>query len=425
MASPFRRDDLLIGMFVWFHLSTGCFGSMLTGLDEHFGITEHSVRTLSVANLATLVLWLSLGFFADAGGEIGASEPIRIVSNSDPDGCFTADKAVGSISGIETINGRLRLYYQSGGTVFIETEDLQNWTDPTPVILPRGMQGNSIGVFYHDGWKGYGRIRGVDGISGMQLFISHDGIDFEHIGWAFDWKMDTFYSMFWDPLAAEYRAYGRVRGDRGRDQGGWGDDPPVGRRGISLHANPSWSGDWKNKGRIVADPKDFWDYQADIRPEFYVPNVFVDGDRYRAFPAVIFSDTKRVITNYRHRGPESTRTTGPVYPIELQSSDGVRFDRVNGDDPVVPLEPHKRYSRFSPPWYGEDNRQPTCPDCFEVGQLYPFGRIIEYQDGQYIFYFYRDDTHYENPANETLERSIYMIGLADVIRRRKRDGGSL
>lgn len=364
----------------------------------------------TLAGFVILSLCLSPGFAADAAGSNGSSEPVRIVSNIDPEGGYTSEKSVGSICGIETIDGTLRLYYQSGGTVFIETDDLENWTAPTPVRLPDGMQGNPIGVFYHDGWKGYGQVKGI---SGMQLFVSDDGIVFEHIGRAFNWKMDTFYSMFWDPLAEEYRAYGRVRGNRGRDQGGWGDDDPVERRGISFHSAPGWSGDWKNKGRIAADPKDYWDYDGTVRPEFYVPNVFVDGDRYRAFPAVIFSDTNRVITNYRHRGPDSTRTTGPVYPIEMESSDGVRFRRVNGDQPVVPLEPHKRYSRFGPPWYGEDNRRPTCPDCYEVGQLYPFGRVIEFQGRQYIFYFYRDDTHYENPANETLERSIYRVSIAD------------
>jgi len=353
-----------------------------------------------------------------AAGTVGGTavsqatpQPVAIVSNRDESGGFSADISVGGVNGVEVIGDTLRLYYAAGeaGTVFIESQDAEHWTDPTPIQLPSAMQGNSIGVFYHDGWKGYGRIRGVPGMSGMQLFTSPDGIRFQHVGWAFDWKMDTFYSMFWDPFAAEYRAYGRVRGDRGRDEGGWGDDPPTGRRGISLHANRSWSEDWEHPGRIIADPKDYWDYQQDIRPEFYVPNVFIDGDRYRAFPAVIFSDVNRVITNYRHRGPESTRLTGPLYPIEMESRDGVQFTLVNGDEPAVPLEPHLRFSRHEPPWYGEDNTEPTCPDAYEVGQLYPFGRIITFQGNRYLFYFYRDDTHYENPADQTLERSIYLL----------------
>lgn len=135
----------------------------------------------------------------------------------------------------------------------------------------------------------------------------------------------------------------------------------------------------------------------------------MDGDRYRAYPAVIFSDANRVITNYRHRGSDSTRLTGPVYPIELEFRDGVHFTLVNGNEPAVPLEPHLRSSRYEPPWYGEDNTEPTDPDAYEVGQLYPFGRIITFQGNRYLFYFYLDDTHYENPAHQTLERSIYVL----------------
>ncbi len=50
-----------------------------------------------------------------------------------------------------------------------------------------------------------------------------------------------------------------------------------------------------------------------------------------------------------------------------------------------------------------------CPDASEVGQLYPFGRIITFQGNRYLFYFYRDDTHDENPADQTRERSIYLL----------------
>ena len=127
--------------------------------------------------------------------------------------------------------------------------------------------------------------------------------------------------------------------------------------------------------------------------------------------SVMFADTNRVITNYRNRGPESTRLTGPLYPIEMESTDGIHFTKVNGDDPAIPLEPHLRYSRFDPPWYGEDNTEPTCPDCFEVGILQPFGNIIDFKDNRYVFYYYRDETHYEHPAYKAVERSIYMLQM--------------
>ena len=84
---------------------------------------------------------------------------------------------------------------------------------------------------------------------------------------------------------------------------------------------------------------------------------------------------------------------------------------MGGETPLVPLEPYKRFSSFQPPWYGEDNTEPTCPNCYEVGQLYPFGRIFEFKGNRYIFYFYRDHTHYEKPANETVENSIYMLPI--------------
>ena len=60
---------------------------------------------------------------------------------------------------------------------------------------------------------------------------------------------------------------------------------------------------------------------------------------------------------------------------------------------------------------GSRSDTPPTPDAYEVGQLYPFGRVINFKGNQYIFYFYRDDTHYEHPANEMVERSIYMLPL--------------
>lgn len=345
-----------------------------------------------------------------ADTDLAVGEAAVVVSNSYGEDGYTGEISVGRIQGLEVSDGTLRLYYDSGAeTSLIETQDLRAWTAPLALKMPEGME-QRIGVFHHNGWKGYGS--GFDGLPGMQLFTSEDGVTFERVGWAFDWKMDTFYSMFWDPMAEEYRAYGRVRGNRPRDEGGWGPDNKIDRRGISLHANPTWSVDWEKQGQIVADPMDYWDHEGEIQPGFYVPNVFIDGEKYRAFPSVMFKDVNRVIRNYRLRGPDSTRLTGPVYPIEMESEDGVTFRIVSEESPV-PLKRHKRFSRFQPPWYGEDNTEPTCADCYEVGQLYPFGRIIAFKDRRYIFYFYRDDTHYENPANETLERSIYVLRVAE------------
>src|SRR5690625_5573367 len=101
------------------------------------------------------------------------------------------------------------------------------------------------------------------------------------VGKAFDWKIDTFYSFFFDENKNKYVAYGRVRGTA--ENGGWDSDsyPDIDRRGISFHSNDTWGTDWSNPGQIIADPMDYWNYDSEMIPDFYTPNVYWDENEHK------------------------------------------------------------------------------------------------------------------------------------------------
>src|SRR5690625_1047562 len=77
----------------------------------------------------------------------------RILTNESENGIYSNDKIEG-IVGIEVIDNVLRLYYRKGrfvGVYFIETSDLDNWSDHIEVTLPREWHVlNRIGIFYHN-----------------------------------------------------------------------------------------------------------------------------------------------------------------------------------------------------------------------------------------------------------------------------------
>jgi len=330
----------------------------------------------------------------------------RILTNEREDGSYSNDKIEG-ILGVEVIDTALRMYYRKGrfdGIFYIETTDLLNWTDPIEVVLPNEWYGlNRIGIFYHNGWKGHGGHNGT-----IYLFSSEDGINLNMVGKAFDWKIDTFYSFFFDENKNKYVAYGRVRGTA--ENGGWDSDsyPDIDRRGISFHSNDTWGTDWSNPGQIIADPMDYWNYDSEMIPDFYTPNVYWDENehKYLTLTNVFWREKDREITDYL-RISGNTRTTGEMYPIVMESSDGLHFT-LRSEDPVIPLEPHQRYG-YDPPWRQESNSEQTCRSCYEVGQIVPFRKPIQFNGSTYIFYMYKEHTHYEKPNYLTLERSIYML----------------
>jgi hypothetical protein len=331
---------------------------------------------------------------------------IRILTNDNGDGTFS-DTQFTSILGIEIIDNKLRLYYgnKNPDKIFIiDTYDLLKWTAPREVLLPLNWNGfNRIGVFYHKGWKGYGRADGI------YLFQSDDGIEFEVVGKAFEWKLDTIYSFFYDERKQKYVGYGRVRGNR---TGGWRSDqnPEIDRRGISFHSNKNWSSNWSNGGEIIADPLDFWDYDSEMIPDFYTANIYWDEklSKYRSLTNVFWREKRRIISNYRNVFGNS-RNTGEMYPIIMESDDGVNFSIVTTESPI-PLAPHRRYG-YNPPWYGESNTEQTCSQCYEVGQIIPFIRPISFNGEEYIFYVYKDHNHYEKPNYMNVENSIYAFRL--------------
>jgi|GEM_PF-6256536 len=208
-----------------------------------------------------------------------------------PDFMKIAGDKIGWITGVV----KNRIYFENreiGKTQFVE------WNDG--FSKPFTLAYKSMYVFYHNGWKGYS----PDGHE-MVLYTSEDGITFDRVGIAFEWKNDTSFSCHWD--GTKYRMFGRVRG--GLENGGF-DNPKPDRRGISYHANPTWDGDWE-KNRILADPMDFWDYDKKMKPDFYTGAVNADNVGY---PSIFWRNDDNVIT----KPDGSTRISGDLYPIKVK-----------------------------------------------------------------------------------------------------------
>lgn len=328
---------------------------------------------------------LLAGCGAPALGDESPDAPVRIVTNQKGD---DFDGWLGPVLGVADRGGKVRLYYNDRTgeyrTLMIESADLRSWSEPIRVQVTdnpsehprrRGV----INVFYHDGWKGY-----ISGHGSMHLLTSDDGVTFRHVGKAFDWKMDTQYSCRHD--GKRYVMYGRVRGNRA-GAGGW--EGGVDRRGISMHTSPRWAGGaWKSK--VLADPADYFDYTKPQKPDFYTPHILPDGT---GFTAVFWRDERRV----PDRRPQ--RITGEVYSIRTRVRDG-RFEIIS-TDPVIPRRFHLRKSAYP---------RPTSSKR-EIGQLHVYPAIVKRNGGRYVFYFYRDDTHYEAREDGRHETSVYLYRL--------------
>lgn len=387
------------------------------GGDVRDALVRHTVTTptnllLSIySNTATTMSTSSQVLKVSGGSSSPLPEPEitqTLLTNDNGNGTF-ADLQYSDPSLVVTPGNDLRLYYRErveGQMYYIESSDGENWGSPVQVNYPAGWSGSTrIGVMYHNGWKGW-----CDDGGDMHIFESTNGVDWDDLGVAFSWKTDTFYTFFYDTEKELYVSYGRVRGT---GTGGWGagENPEIDRRGISFHSNATWAASWSNAGQTIVDPMDLWDYNDPITPDIYQPNVFWNADleKYQAYSVIFFRNENRVITDYG--GPGNTRLTGPVHPIVLESTDGINFSIETETSPIT-LTPHLRFSNFQPPWFGESNTEPTCPTCYEVGQLYssPSG-IVVFGGEKYIAYQYRDDTHYEYPSSGSPDYQKIVWGI--------------
>lgn len=312
-------------------------------------------------------------------------KPIHIEPTKDP---------LGAITGVIKVGEKYRIYVtrrEYDTEIFFESTDLENWSNPKKSDVPSNMY-----MFQHKE-EVFGYFEKNKGE--IHLYKDFNGKKFNtHIGKAYSWKIDGAISMHFSE-SGHFRSFGRVRGNNiPVDEGGWGGnvppypEPPFDdRRGVSYHANDTFSNNWK-KNRQLADPSDFFPgykkKNEDFVPDFYAPNVMADN---RAFLTVFWKQKSRK-ADRRVSDPDIPenrryRLTGEVYSIPAIYEDGKM--RIVSQESIVPKEFHLRKALPEVHWVTVD------PDLIEIGELYMSPYAIEKSGFVYMFYKYRDGHHYE------------------------------
>jgi hypothetical protein len=373
------------------------------------------------------------------------------------------DPYPGSLTGAGIQNNKFRIYYQQRifdpqypnyqpSIQIIETQsqdlDTESWYSLGEVTVSNNLISNGDEgldhIFYHNGWKGIGPA--VDnGSKGMYLYTSEDGIHFTAVKLAFsNWAMDTKFNSFFDPNKERYVIYGRVRGSQSKAAGGFGDT--LNRRGISYHESngSNWNTDNWSTGLVVADPKDFFDFNSSspmsapysiidsegierighglIRYDFYIPNIYWDytSNQYKSFTVVFFRHGNRIVDR-SNTGRRSVLTTpfqdrdlvtqsrwryvGPWYPISLISNDGINFSIENTDlidgiyypSPFGIAENYKRQIDLPPYITSGSNIKDRFTHIEEPPMIDAFPGVLEWNGDKFIVFTMIDRFYFQIP----------------------------
>lgn len=342
--------------------------------------------------------------------------PIRITTNLQADGTAPTgiENWVGTLQGVVELDNpeRIRIYYtthqgySSFTQVYQETQDMKEWTAPRPITVsgaPEESKEHGIKVYRHDNtWYGGGHGPGDE----MNRYTSTDGTHWQYHSKAYDWRLDGGHNFLYNPAEDRWEWYGRVRGENTANRPGRWDDEPHGRRGISRHLADDFYGTWSSE--IYVDPLDHFTYEEAtnahpdedqrIGPDFYsglVAYFDEEAQEVKGHTVVLFNDANRPAQDRLEDG-QATRWVGPLYSIQTRIVDD-EFVIESLESPY-PIEQHKRYS---------EHPNPSAPDAYEVGQLYTEAGVYELNGNKYIFYYLRDDSHYEVRDDYKHETSIY------------------
>jgi len=370
---------------------------------------------------------------------VNRQEIFKLTDNSTgQQGKFT-DSRYGNVLGVIEWQESIRVYYQNRGlnqTEYIESSDLISWGNPVSIAMDLNMflfnDGDEIRC-YRDGGEG-----------NLVLYSEFDPVhgcrQRDYI--AYNWKIDGQVSM--NLINGNFISTGRVRGNRSKKEGGWGNDlPPYpsvanysnvekafenysyndaesylkDRRGISVHKSVNGK-DWKSM--ILADPADYdlqgfrgWkDEYANGIADFYASTLV---DEKRILIKVYWKEKSRLIdrSEYSDQFREDIRRryrfTGETTIIPGVIIDGKL--KISSTESVIPLDRFKRVVSNEVHWA-------TAPERVEVGQFSLANRVLEKRGYVYLFFQYRDDIHYE------FHESMYYSGIF-VQKMKKTDFNSL
>jgi len=343
-------------------------------------------------------------------------ELITLIDNStDLRGQFTESR-YGNILGVIEWDDNVRVYYQNRGrnrTEFIESDNLNSWGNPVPIAMDLNMflfnDGDEIRCYRSAGEGDLVLYSEFDPVQGCR---QRDYI-------AYNWKLDGQVSM--NGMNGKIISTGRVRGNRSKKEGGWGNDLPrypsvenyleveevfkpfpyynaadflKDRRGISIH-KPINGKEWESN--ILADPSEFdlpgfrgWNNEnANGIADFYASTLV---DEKRILIKVYWKEKSRLVdrSEYSDQFKENIRRrfrfTGETTIIPGVIADGKL--RITSIESVIPLHRFKRVVSDEVHWA-------SAPEREEVGQFSLVNCVLEQGSYVYLFFQYRDDVHYE------------------------------
>ena len=346
-------------------------------------------------------------------------------NSTDLQGQFT-DSRYGNVLGVIEWQGSIRVYYQNRGlnqAEYIESSDLISWGNPVPIAMDLNMflfnDGDEIRCYRSAGEGDLVLYSEFDPVQGCR---QRDYI-------AYNWKLDGQVSM--NGMNGKIISTGRVRGNRSKKEGGWGNDLPrypsvenyleveeafkpfpyynaadflKDRRGISIHKSVNGK-EWESK--ILADPSEFdlpgfrgWNNQnANGIADFYASTLV---DEKRILIKVYWKKKDRLIDRseysdqFRDDIRRRYRFTGETTIIPGIIVDGKL--RITSTESVISLDRFKRVVSDEVHWA-------TAPEREEVGQFSLANRVLEKRGYVYLFFQYRDDVHYE------FHESMYYSGI--------------
>ena len=184
---------------------------------------------------------------------------------------------------------------------------------------------------------------------GLKLLtgVSADGLNFRPVGQVDNLSdigrgFDSQNVAFWDCNTNEYRSYSRF----------WF-APPF-RRGIALHRNDTWGGNWNAARELILDPADL--YHDNGSTQFYTPGISAYHGQYIGLPSL-----------YHNTYIDGKITTGLLHSV-----DGQNWQAVGAQD-----------------FFDVSVHSPNGNNF----QIYAQPSIIE-KDGELLFYYtYIDQNH--------------------------------